>query len=74
MLILPLYSFSENKFIIYYCKPKNHDLVLLQELCEVLGKAWDEQEGTLCVGMNWDRFESKEHMEGLVSYGYCVVG
>ncbi len=34
-------------------------------------KTWTEHEGTLCAGLNWERFSDLEH--ALVSRIHCLI-
>lgn len=42
-----------------------------EELNDIVAKTWEEHEGTLCAGLNWERFNNLQHVQGLVE---CIGG
>ncbi|XP_071115820.1 fanconi-associated nuclease 1-like [Haliotis cracherodii] len=42
-----------------------------EALHEMMAATWDAHNGEMCAGLNWERFKSLEHAQGLVS---CIGG
>lgn len=42
-----------------------------EEINDIVAKTWEEHEGTLCSGLNWERFNNLQHVQGLVE---CIGG